>query len=72
MNLTRVLAFGQSEQQQKKGITNTPIGISSIDKTFVQSKLVTTTNNNKGTQQDIKQQKKQLRDLDTVLREFSQ
>ena len=70
MNLTRVLAFGQSEQQQKKGITNTPIGISSIDKTFVQSKLVTTTNNNKGTQ-DIKQQKKQLRDLDTVLREFS-
>lgn len=69
MELTRVLAFGQSGQQNK-GLVNVPLGISPIDRKFVQSKRPATTkrvqqgsNNNSNS--------KELRDLDRVLREFA-
>ena len=62
-NLTRILAFGQSES--KGELSSVPIGISSIDRDFTQSKLAQQdTNNNKS-------KEKQLQDLDTILREFA-
>ena len=61
MDLTRVLAFGKPEH---KGLTNVPLGITSIDREFIESKRTYL-------QEKDSNKRKQLRDLETVLREFS-
>lgn len=61
MDLTRVLAFGTKENT---GLTNIPLGITSIDREFTESKRVYL-------KEKDNSKRKQLRDLETVLKEFA-